>query len=97
MFSRDDSAQRIRKAVLRYVRVHPNAADTIAGILERWLPRGQFDVPPDRVAAVLQQMAADGELGMRRLPGRRVLFYARGETTNLEDGEAVSSPTRRET
>jgi hypothetical protein len=96
----DDAAQRIRKAILNYVRRHPNAADTVAGILERWLPRGHVAVPPDRVVAILQQMVADGELRMRRLPGRRVLFYAGVDTAatsnNAQEREDGSSPARPE-
>jgi hypothetical protein len=69
---------RIRKAVVRYVQRCPLAADTVEGIVARWLPRTGFECAPDHIDEVLAQMVADGLLQGRVLPDGKILFRARG-------------------
>lgn len=69
---------RLRKALVRYVRRYPCAADTVEGIVTRWLPRGGFERAPDYIDEVLAQMVADGLVQAQLLPDGRTLFRVRG-------------------
>jgi hypothetical protein len=75
----NDAAQRarIRNAIVRYVHRYPLAADTVEGIVARWLPRTGFECAPDHIDQVLARMVGDGLLQARPLPGGKILFRAR--------------------
>jgi len=75
--ARDDAAQRgrIREAILQYVHRYPLAADTAEGILACWLPHTGFEDAPDHIAAVLEEMVANGWLQARQLPDGNILFH----------------------
>ena len=76
----DDATRntRLSEAVLRHIRKHPLAADTVDGILACWLPRRGFEDAPDYIATVLEDMVAKRWLQARELPDGRIL-YVRGE------------------
>lgn len=78
----NDAAQRIREAILQYVHRYPLAADTAEGILACWLPHTGFEDAPDHIAAVLEDLVANGWLQARSLPDGKILFYVRGEATD---------------
>jgi len=92
----NDAAQRarIRKAILRYVHRYPLAADTVEGIVTRWLPRTGFECAPDHIDPVLEEMVADGLLQTRLLPDGKILFCVRGKATGAQDGGAKPRPRR---
>ena len=76
----DDARQRrrIRETILRHIRKDPDAADTVRGILDHWLPASGFESAPDHIAAVLEELVAEGLLQPHDLPGSGIL-YAAGE------------------
>jgi hypothetical protein len=51
---------RLRGAILRYLRAHPQAADTMAGIVEWWLPQYLHAEAVERVQAALDELVAQG-------------------------------------
>jgi hypothetical protein len=85
---------RIHKAVLRYVHKYPLAADTVEGVVTRWLPRAGFECAPDHIDQVLEEMVADGLLQTRLLPDGKILFCVRGKATGAPDGAAKPHRSR---
>ena len=43
----------VARAILEYLRKHPNAQDTVAGIAEWWLPKQQITTPVSTVKDAL--------------------------------------------
>lgn len=64
----------IEEAVLSYLGRHPNAADTLDGIANWWLPRQRLVTAQARIEAVLLQLVDEGVLQMRRLPNGAALY-----------------------
>jgi hypothetical protein len=68
-------------AILRYLHSHPDAADTVDGICEWWLPR-HWRVDARYVEAALQRMYAQG-LVRRRENADQHVVYLRAERPSL--------------
>ena len=47
-------------AILGYLQEHPNAMDTLTGIVDWWLPRQRVHLLTERVAEALQTLEARG-------------------------------------
>jgi hypothetical protein len=69
--SRPSSIQRallaeeaLRAVVLSYLAEHSGAMDTFDGIAEWWITRQQIRVDVERLAYVLEKLAADGVIEM---------------------------------
>ena len=75
----DDEASRreVESAVLAYLHQHPEAADTLDGIVLWWLPRQRYETSRARIGRVLDDLVARGELRCDRLPGGAVLYGLR--------------------
>lgn len=58
----------IEEAVLSFLDRHPQAADTLEGIANWWLPQQRYVTAEARIEAVLRQLVMEGALQMRRLP-----------------------------
>jgi hypothetical protein len=67
---------KLKRAILAYLKAHPEAADTATGIKRWWLPPTLANVSSADVAAVLAAMVADGIMETRQLPGGHVIFAA---------------------
>ena len=66
----------LEHAVLSYLDLHPDAADTLMGIARWWL-----DLPPrrlPRLAAALERLAEQGRLGRRVLRDGTVVYFGPG-------------------
>lgn len=64
----------IRAGVARYLREHPQARDTPAGIAHWWLAPSGVLVMTSVVEAVLEHMAEAGELRRTELPDGQRLY-----------------------
>jgi hypothetical protein len=64
----------IEGAVLDYLRSHPEAADTLEGIVEWWLPRQRYATARERIARVLADLVGAGLLRRDPLPGGGELY-----------------------
>lgn len=51
---------RLSDEILRYLRAHPRAADTVDGIVEWWLPRQRRDEAVDQVQRALDALVGRG-------------------------------------
>jgi hypothetical protein len=67
---------RLCGAILGYLRTHPQAADTVAGIVEWWLPRYLHAEAVERVQAALDELVAQGWVEKIVLVGGTVLYAA---------------------
>jgi hypothetical protein len=51
----------IAAAILRYIKAHPDACDTLQGVSEWWLARQRYDDTRRRVRAALQLLLDKGK------------------------------------
>lgn len=63
--------------LLEYLHARPNAADTLEGIMNWWLPRQRYETEQRRVEQALEQLVARGLVAKNRLSDGTVL-YSRG-------------------
>ncbi len=75
-------------AVLAYLRMHPQAADTLQGITRWWLPQQRYERELERIEGALKVLAARGKLQVRELPEGRAV-YALGMA---RPGDAPTDP-----
>lgn len=73
---RDDQQGRreVEHAVLAYLDRHPDAADTLDGIVSWWLPQQRYVTERDRIERALGGLVERGELRRDRLPDGAVLY-----------------------
>jgi Fe2+ or Zn2+ uptake regulation protein len=55
-----DRPSRVAQAILDYLRKHPDAQDTLAGIAEWWLPQDDINNRTATVKEALDELAAAG-------------------------------------
>ena len=81
MQSRTESAPEddgeIERSLLSYLRGHPQAADTLDGIVEWWLPLQRYETARRRIERVLDRLVADGTLRRDLLQDDVVLYALR--------------------
>jgi hypothetical protein len=70
---------RLSDEILRYLRAHPQAADTVDGIVEWWLPRQRYDETVDQVQLVLDELVARGLVDQITLVDGTVLYADRAQ------------------
>jgi hypothetical protein len=76
--SEDEASRReVEASVLAYLRRHPDASDTLDGIVLWWLPQQRFETARERIERVLGDLVARGQLRCERLPGGVVLYGLR--------------------
>jgi hypothetical protein len=61
-------------AVLAYLAQHPDAADTLEGIVSWWLPTQRYETERQYIEKALDLMVERGLLCRDRLPGGTVLY-----------------------
>jgi Fe2+ or Zn2+ uptake regulation protein len=70
---------RLSDEILRYLRAHPQAADTVDGIVEWWLPQQRYDETVDQVQLVLDELVARGLVDQITLVDGTVLYADRAQ------------------
>jgi len=63
----------LSEEILRYLRTHPEAADTLDGVIEWWLPRQHRKVARERVQQALDHLIARGLVTKTILAGRHCI------------------------
>lgn len=74
----------LREAVQRYLDEHPDAADSLIGIRQWWLPEALRRSSPARIRSALAELIASGEVACQSLPDGTELFF-RNERTPRQD------------
>jgi hypothetical protein len=69
-----ESEMEIERSVLAYLHCHPQAADTLRGIVNWWLPRQRYESGCLRIEHVLDRLVTEGLLHCDELPDGEVLY-----------------------
>jgi hypothetical protein len=77
----DERTVELCDCVRRYLAAHPDAADSLRGIRQWWLPARLRDVTLEELEQALAQLVARGEVQRSTLPGAGEL-YARSSATD---------------
>ncbi len=78
----------LREAILRYLQEHPEAADTLVGIHQWWLPESLRSTSIDLIGLALAQMVIIGEIRCDTLSnGTRLYSRAEDEPPSGSNGE----------
>ncbi|HEY8683192.1 MAG TPA: hypothetical protein VIM06_08475 [Rhodanobacter sp.] len=64
----------VEHAVLAYLHCHPQAADTLRGIVNWWLPQQRYESECQHIEHVLGRLVAEGLLHCDQLPDGEVLY-----------------------
>jgi len=76
----------LREAVRRYLRERPDAADTVAGIAQWWLPADMRGAPTPQLRQALADLIGTGEMRCTVLPDGSELFArATGAPSETDD------------
>jgi len=75
-----DDENGIKRSILAYLHAHPQAADTLRGIVDWWLPQQRYESDCERIGRVLDQLVADGLLHRAGLPDGEVLYTLSKQT-----------------
>ena len=81
-----DKDREIEQTVLSYLQRHPQAADTLDGIVRWWLPQQRYSVAQARIEAALRRLVSQGLIRQRRVPTGDAL-YGRGGPTGVADDD----------
>lgn len=74
----------LREAVQRYLDEHPDAADSLIGIRQWWLPEALRGSSPAQIRCALADLIASGNVDCQSLPDGTELFF-RSERTPRQD------------
>jgi len=69
--------QDIAQVIERYLSAHPNAADTVDGMINHWLRRERVKTTPQQVQQAISLLVDRGLLCQRNLPDGTTLYVAR--------------------
>jgi len=76
----DEGEMEIERSVLAYLHRHPQAADTLRGIVNWWLPRQRYESGCMRIERVLDRLVGEGQLHCDPLPDGEVLYALNDHT-----------------
>ncbi len=64
----------IAREIARYLDAHPNAADSVEGILRWWLTRQRYEQSAEYVTRALEHLVSVGVVKLYRTPGDRWVY-----------------------
>jgi hypothetical protein len=70
----------VAEEIARYLREHPDAADSFEGIRQWWLPRVRFQEATAQIEAALEELLEHGIVVRQVMPDGTIL-YRRAEST----------------
>lgn len=73
-YTQGGSERELERSLLDYLRRHPQAADTLRGIVNWWLPQQRYESGLRRIERVLSRLVVEGQLHCNRLPDGEVLY-----------------------
>lgn len=76
MTSEEAEIARLREAIRDYLQRNPEAADTLGGIVNWWLPDTRVRIETSRVERALAQLVAEG-FAVKRVLVEGTVLYAR--------------------
>jgi Fe2+ or Zn2+ uptake regulation protein len=67
--------------ILRYLRTHPKAADTVDGVVDWWLPSQRYEMARERVQQALDHLVARGLVTKTILANGKVVYASTAKKT----------------
>jgi hypothetical protein len=64
-----DAERDLARMILQYLAAHPDAKDTLEGIAQWWIQRGQGDTPSGGIERAVAALCAEGLILETRRPG----------------------------
>ena len=77
-----DASVAIAEAILRYLALHPDAADSEDGIADWWMPEMGVGTSARAVAEALRSLHREGLVERETLPDGRVIYRANSAVGN---------------
>lgn len=85
MGDRDESRiAQLRDEILKYLGAHPQAADTVEGIANWWLPRQRYEDEVQKVQQALDELVERGLVARTTLADGTILYEHMGEHAGHE-------------
>lgn len=72
--TREQEIAEIAREIERYLDAHPNAADSVEGILRWWLTRQRYEQSAEHVTRALEHLVSAGVVRLYRTPGDRWVY-----------------------
>jgi hypothetical protein len=69
--------ERLAREIRDYLDRHPQAADTLEGIVGWWMARQRFEQSAERIARALDHLVSIGAVQLRHTPGNRAVYSRR--------------------
>jgi len=76
----DHDIQTIADEIIRYLRVHENAADTLEGVQGWWLTIQRIEESKQKVAAALDYLCKHDLITARNIAGGKTIFALNKDT-----------------
>lgn len=92
---RGDVVTSVLEAIRAYVRAHPSAADSPAGIQRWWLPPELANVRTADVMTALAMLQSAGELSGLRLPDGNIVYSAALGESAKHSRRGAAGPIKR--
>ena len=77
-----DARVAVVEAILRYLSLHPDAADSEDGIADWWMPSMGVKTSAEAVVGALRTLCRDGLVERTTLPDGRVIYRANSAIGN---------------
>ncbi len=75
------ATEQLAREIREYLDRHPEAADTLEGIVAWWMARQRFEQSAERVARALDHLVSIGAVQLHRTPGNRSVYRRRDKLT----------------
>lgn len=82
------------QGILRYLRDHPEAADSLEGIASWWLPQSGYSVTTESVHEALALLVAERRIARIDLPDGRTLYQSVDKVSGSHPAWKPPSPRR---
>ena len=77
----NEDIAKLAKEIGRYLAAHPNAADSLEGVVKWWLTRMRYEESWEQVRRALEMLVGQGSVTTH--PGRDgKIIYSRGKSAN---------------
>jgi hypothetical protein len=78
-----DAVAQVVAELRRYLAAHPDAADSLAGVLKWWLPRQRYEETAEIVREALERLAEEGVVSRRAQPGGSLVYMSARRSESL--------------
>lgn len=78
---------KVAEQILRYLGEHPQACDTLEGVVRWWVMQQQLSESVELVQAALMQLEAEGAVTEQQLADGRTLYLACPQKPRGNEGE----------